>query len=81
MAAAPPRRRGGLLAGLTIQYLPGHGGHEPTGGLSVGGGPPTLDELPGIVFAALATLVFGAVLGPEAPRIALGTGLAADHGA
>ncbi|MEU2900575.1 chloride channel protein [Streptomyces sp. NPDC001273] len=67
---------GGLLAGLSIQYLPGHGGHEPTGGLSVGG-PPTLIELPGVVLAALATLVFGAVLGPEAPLIALGSGLAA----
>ncbi|MFI7136813.1 chloride channel protein [Streptomyces massasporeus] len=66
----------GLLTALSIQYLPGRGGHEPTAGLSVAG-PPTLTELPGIVFAALATLVFGAVLGPEAPLIALGSGLAA----
>ena len=33
-------------------------------------------ELPGIALAALATLAFGAVLGPEAPLIALGGGLA-----
>ena len=33
-------------------------------------------ELPGIAIAALATLSLGAVLGPEAPLIALGAGLA-----
>jgi H+/Cl- antiporter ClcA len=32
--------------------------------------------LPGVVLAALATLVFGAVLGPEMPLIAMGGGLA-----
>ena len=32
-------------------------------------------ELPGIVFASLATLCFGVVLGPEAPLIAIGSGL------
>ncbi|WP_055595773.1 chloride channel protein [Streptomyces hirsutus] len=67
---------GGLLVGLTVQYLPGHGGHEPSGGLKTSG-TPTPVELPGILFAALATLAFGAVLGPEAPLIALGGGLAA----
>ena len=38
--------------------------------------PPTAVQLPGVIFAALATLVFGAVLGPEMPLIALGGGLA-----
>ncbi len=33
-------------------------------------------ELPGVLLAALATLCLGAVLGPEAPLIALGAGLA-----
>ena len=42
----------------------------------VGGGVATPPELPGIVLAALATLGFGAVLGPEAPLIALGGGVA-----
>ncbi|MFI0715907.1 chloride channel protein [Streptomyces inhibens] len=65
----------GLLVGLTIRYLPGNGGHEPADGLSVGGAP-ALSALPGIVLAALASLSFGAVLGPEAPLIALGGGLA-----
>ena len=40
-------------------------------------GTPRPIELPGIFFAALATLAFGAVLGPESPLLALGGGLAA----
>ena len=68
---------GGALAGLSVRYLPGRGGHEPTGGLALGGGPPEPVELPGILCAAAATLVFGAVLGPEAPLLAFGSGLAA----
>ncbi|MFJ4694028.1 chloride channel protein [Streptomyces sp. NPDC088766] len=67
---------GGLFTGLTIRYLPGHGGHEPTAGFRTAG-PPTPVELPGIFFAALATLCFAAVLGPESPLLALGAGLAA----
>ncbi|MEV0371289.1 chloride channel protein [Streptomyces sp. NPDC050636] len=65
----------GALVGLTVRHLPGNGGHEPAEGLAVGGAP-ALAALPGIVLAALATLSFGAVLGPEAPLIALGGGLA-----
>lgn len=65
----------GLLVGLTIRCLPGQGGHRPADGL-VAGGAPTAAELPGIALAALATLGLGAVLGPEAPLIALGGGLA-----
>ncbi|MGG7575400.1 chloride channel protein [Streptomyces sirii] len=65
----------GLLVGLTIRYLPGNGGHEPADGLALGGAPPPA-ALPGIVLAALASLSFGVVLGPEAPLIALGGGLA-----
>ncbi|ARF53989.1 chloride channel protein [Streptomyces gilvosporeus] len=67
---------GGLLVVLTIRHLPGNGGHEPADGFAFGG-PPPLAVLPGIVLAALATLACGAVLGPEAPLIALGGGLAA----
>jgi H+/Cl- antiporter ClcA len=66
----------GLLVGLTIRYLPGRGGHVPAYGLHVGG-PPTAAELPGVVLAAIAGLSLGVVLGPEAPLIALGGGLAA----
>ena len=67
----------GLLTGLTIRHLPGNGGHSPAFGFHVGGGPPVDRELPGVVLAALATLSLGAVLGPEAPLIAIGGGLAA----
>ena len=38
-------------------------------------GAPTPAQLPGVVLAALATLIFGAVLGPEMPLILLGGGL------
>ncbi|WP_442809465.1 hypothetical protein [Streptomyces sp. SR27] len=43
---------GGLLVGLTVQYLPGRGGHEPSGGLKASG-TPTPVGLPGILLAAL----------------------------
>ena len=66
----------GLVVGATIQFLPGGGGHEPSGGLSATGAP-TGNELPGVALAAFVTLAFGAVLGPEAPLIAIGGGLAA----
>lgn len=55
---------GGALAALAIRYLPGHGGPSPAGGFKMHG-PPTPVQLPGVVLAALATLIFGAVLGPE----------------
>ena len=68
---------GGLLVGLTIRYLPGRGGHSPADGFHAGAAPPGSRQLPGVALAALATLSFGAVLGPEAPLIALGGGLGA----
>ena len=59
----------GVLAARTL--LPGDGGHRPLEG--IGAGPPMpLAYAPGIALAALATLAFGGVLGPEAPLIALG---------
>ena len=66
----------GLVVGLTIRYLPGNGGHSPAFGFQTGGLPVDA-ELPGVVLASLATLSLGAVLGPEAPLIAIGGGLAA----
>jgi H+/Cl- antiporter ClcA len=65
----------GVLVALSIKYLPGTGGHAPADGLS--SGVPVPAELPGVILAALATLSLGAVLGPEAPLIALGAGLSA----
>jgi H+/Cl- antiporter ClcA len=66
----------GAIVGVTVQHLPGRGGHEPTGGLSATGVAPPA-ALPGIALAAFVTLAFGGVLGPEAPLIAIGGGLAA----
>jgi chloride channel protein, CIC family len=66
----------GILVGLTIRYFPGAGGHSPADGFHTGGTPAGI-ELPGIFLAALAGLALGAVIGPEAPLIALGGGLAA----
>jgi H+/Cl- antiporter ClcA len=65
---------GGVLAGLAIRYLPGRGGSSPAPGFALHP-PPTPVQLPGVILAALATLVFGVVLGPEMPLIAIGGGL------
>ncbi|WP_406098895.1 chloride channel protein [Streptomyces sp. NBC_01013] len=65
----------GLLTALAIRYLPGDGGHKPAEGL-VSTGAPSPAQLPGIALAAIASLGLGAVLGPEAPLIALGGGAA-----
>jgi H+/Cl- antiporter ClcA len=51
--------------------LPGDGGRTPLQGLS--GQPTPIRYAPGIALAALGTLSFGAVLGPEGPLIALGS--------
>ncbi|MFG2906449.1 chloride channel protein [Kitasatospora sp. NPDC048286] len=64
----------GLLLAPIVTRLPGRGGHVPVDGL---GGPPTPPvAVPGVVLAALAGLPLGVVLGPEAPLMALGGGLA-----
>ena len=65
---------GGVIVALAIQRLPGRGGHSPADGFQAAGAVPPAN-LPGIVLAALATLGCGAVLGPEAPLILLGSGL------
>jgi H+/Cl- antiporter ClcA len=67
----------GLVVALAIERLPGGGGHIPADGLSTAGGPPLPAALPGVIIAALATIGLGLVLGPEAPLIALGSGLGA----
>ena len=74
MVAASLVLAGGLVVGLTIQHLPGNGGHVPAEGFKPSGAVPPI-ELPGIIIAAFATLSFGAVLGPEAPLIAIGSGM------
>jgi H+/Cl- antiporter ClcA len=64
----------GLLVAPVIARLPGNGGHSPADGFKASGPVPPVN-LPGIALAALGTLSFGVVLGPEAPLIALGSGL------
>ena len=64
----------GLLVALAILHLPGTGGHSPADGFKTTGPLPP-SELPGVLLAALATLSFGVVLGPEAPLILMGSGL------
>jgi H+/Cl- antiporter ClcA len=66
----------GLIIAFAIERLPGRGGHVPAHGLVTGGGPTLPVELPGITLAALAGIGLGLVVGPEAPLIALGAGLA-----
>lgn len=64
----------GLLVALALRWLPGTGGHSPADGFKHSGPLPPV-EVPGVLLAALATLAFGVVLGPEAPLIAMGGGL------
>ncbi len=63
----------GVVTALAIVRLPGIGGHKPSEGLKTGVTQPV--ELPGVVLAAVATIGLGVVLGPEAPLIAIGSGL------
>lgn len=63
-----------VLVALAISLLPGRGGHIPAHGT---GGPPIPPAaVPGVLVAALAGLPLGVVLGPEAPLIGIGGGLA-----
>lgn len=65
----------GFPVAFAVVRLPGSGGHVPANGLQMGSTEPNM--IAGVMLAAWATLSFGLVLGPEAPLIALGGGLAA----
>lgn len=52
--------------------LPGHGGHKPLDGLGFDIGPR---EIGSVVAAALISLSVGAVVGPEAPLMAVGSAI------
>jgi H+/Cl- antiporter ClcA len=71
---APWLTLSGVLVAATIRYLPGTAGHKPAEGFKTGG-PVAPIDLPGIIIASFATLSLGVVLGPEAPLIAIGSGL------
>ena len=63
----------GIVTAFAIVRLPGRGGHVPARGLAGGLTQPI--ALPGVALAALASIGLGIVLGPEAPMIAIGSGL------
>jgi H+/Cl- antiporter ClcA len=65
----------GAIVGAVIRYVSGHGGESPADGFTAGGYPGTV-EMGGIAAAAIASIGLGVVVGPEAPLIALGGGLA-----
>lgn len=60
----------GALLTYAAFRLPGHGGHSPLDGFALN---ITWKEIGSVLLAALASLSFGAVLGPEAPLLAIGT--------
>jgi chloride channel protein, CIC family len=62
---------GAAIVFVARRFLPGDGGHPPIEG--IGGGATPWRHAFGIALAAVGTLAFGAVLGPEAPLIALGS--------
>jgi H+/Cl- antiporter ClcA len=62
---------GAAIVVAARRFLAGDGGHEPLGGLHTE--PTPIAHAPGVALAALATLSCGAVLGPEAPVVALGS--------
>ncbi|MFF7333886.1 chloride channel protein [Streptomyces sp. NPDC008150] len=64
----------GLILAPIVTRMPGAGGHLPVNGL--GGAPIGPRAMVSVVLAALATLPLGVVLGPEAPLMAVGSGLA-----
>jgi H+/Cl- antiporter ClcA len=71
----PPLAVAGVAIAVAVVKLPGRGGHEPTQGLAPGSATAPVD-LPGVLLAAVATVGLGLVLGPEAPLLALGSGIA-----
>jgi H+/Cl- antiporter ClcA len=69
---------GAAIVAVARRRLPGDGGHSPLEGIGLG--EAALATVPGVALAALATLSFGAVLGPEAPLIALGSAVGVAAG-
>lgn len=60
----------GALGVWLATKLPGHGGHRPLDGLGFNIGPK---EIGSVVLAAIISLSVGAVVGPEAPLMAVGS--------
>ncbi len=64
----------GALLTFAAMRLPGGGGHSPLDDMALDVGPK---EVASVLLASLASLCFGAVLGPEAPLLAIGTAIGA----
>lgn len=64
----------GAVGVWLAEKLPGHGGHRPLEGMSISIGPK---EITSVVLASLISLAAGAVLGPEAPLLAVGSAVGA----
>ena len=62
---------GAAIVAAARLALPGDGGRSPLAGMAHG--PTPVRFVPGVVLAALGTLGFGLVLGPEAPVMAVGS--------
>ena len=56
---------GAALVVAARRFLPGDGGHSPLDGISAK--PTPVVYAPGVALAAIGSLAFGAVIGPEAP--------------
>jgi H+/Cl- antiporter ClcA len=63
----------GLVVGLVVRSMPGHGGHLPADGMGIA--PTEPSHVPGVALAALASLAAAAVVGPEGPLLAIGSGI------
>jgi len=64
----------GCAVGCAVRYLPGRGGHPAFEGLATH--PPMASDLLGVAAAGFASLIAGAVIGPEMPLLVIGSGLA-----
>ncbi|BDZ65011.1 ion channel protein [Agromyces mangrovi Wang et al. 2018] len=66
----------GLLTGLIVRFMPGHGGEDPATE-SLFPSPMAMAAVPGVALAAIITLSMGVSLGPEGPTLAINVALAA----
>ena len=60
----------GLLTGLIVRFMPGHGGEDPATE-SLFPSPMAMAAVPGVALAAIITLSMGVSLGPEGPTLAI----------
>jgi H+/Cl- antiporter ClcA len=64
----------GLAVGLVVWLVPGHGGQD-SATVELIAPPPALSAIPSLTLVAVLGLAGGVSLGPEAPIVAINTGL------